>query len=539
MRPVWMVRSRQIAQNLSFWLIVIGYNPRDRSLSHRIYLVYASIFMSLWGFSMLLMAAGAAATVLTLAGTGSPGQAATQISLSILVIWFLYQLWQVSRRSPFVFSEEDAYLICQTPVRRSFVAISWFLGDWFLRALPFWALGVTFGFAMVETRLGGNVELSDFFPYIASGLHALSVFFPLHLGLLAILWALGALRLQGNRERRWMPRLALIVIILAIGSLISGIIKPEIAGLIAPVERVILWPLRYPLQAGFSLYAWTSGMVVASGIAVLGLAALAITGEGLNLSRAAQESTRREKLQTAQRYGMTDLAREMKQRDRLGIGRSPTRLPARPGLWVLPWKDVLQSRYGIGLGQIWNWLVLLGISTGLLLAPDFGSGLFVLAFWIIAVAQRTTSRIRADLANWWMLRSLPFSAERLLLTELAIPWSLVVGIGWLGILFGGAGLGSFRPMAVLLIPPVCMIFSLVAAYDILRQSKVEMLLNGNAPGISALTVVGGVVCLFIPAGMILTLNQLPWIGAFLAILMSLLTAYGLWHMAANKYRSIS
>jgi len=534
-----MVRSRQIAQNLSFWLIVIGYNPRDRSLSHRIYLVYASIFMSLWGFSMLLMAAGAAATVLTLAGTGSPSQAATQISLLILVIWFLYQLWQVSRRSPFVFSEEDAYLICQTPARRSFVAISWFLGDWFPRALPFWALGVTFGFAMVETRLGGNVELSDFFPYIASGLHALSVFFPLHLGLLAILWALGALRLQGNREWHWMPRLTLIVIILAIASLISGIIKPEFAGLIAPVERVILWPLRYSLQAAFSLYAWTSGMMLASGIAVLGLAALAITGEALNLSRAAQESTRREKLQTAQRYGMTDLVREMKQRDRMGIGRSPTRLPARPGLWVLPWKDLLQSRYGIGLGQFWNWLVLLGISIGLLLAPDFGSGLFVLAFWIIAVAQRTTSRMRADLANWWILRSLPFSAERLLLTELAFPWSLVVGIGWLGILFGGAGLGSFRSIAVLLIPPVCMIFSLVAAYDILRQSKVEMLLNGNAPGISALTVVGGILCLFIPAGMILTLNQLPWIGAFLATLMSLLTAYGLWHMAANKYRSIS
>jgi hypothetical protein len=534
-----MVRSRQIAQKLSFWLTLIGYNPRDHSLSHRIYLVYASIFMSLWGFAMLSLAAGAAATALTLPGTGSANQAAAQVSLFILVIWLLYQLWQVSRRSPFMFSEEDAYLICQTPVRRSFVALSWFLGDWFPQALPFWALGVTFGFAMVESQLGGKVAFSDLFQYIASGLRALGVFIPLQLGLLALLWALGALRLQGDREWRWMSRLTLIMILVVIGSLTLGIIKPEFAALVAPVGGAILWPLRYPLQAAFSLHAWISGVVLASGIALVGLVALAIAGEGLNLSRAAQESTQREKLQSAQRYGMVDLAREMKQRDRLGIGRSPARLPARPGLWVLPWKDILQSRYGTGFGEIRNWLVLLGISFGLLLAPDFGSRLFLLAFWIFALGQRTTFRLRADLGNWWMLRSLPFSAERLILTELAIPWSLTVGIGWLGIIFGGAGLGAFRLTAALLMSPVCMMLSLVAAYDILRQSRAEMLLNGNVPGISALTIVGGAVCLFLPAGMIFLLNQLPGIGAFLAFAVSLLLAYGLWRMAAKKYRSIS
>lgn len=539
MRPVWMVRSRQIAQKLSFWLTLIGYNPRDHSLSHRIYLVYATIFMSLWGFAMLSLAAGAAATILTVPGTRSASQVAAQVSLFILVIWFLFQLWQVSRRSPFVFSEEDAYLICQTPVRRSFVALSWFLGDWFTQALPFWALGVTFGFAMVESQLGGNVAFSDLFQYIASGLRALSVFFPLHLGLLALLWTLGALRLRGNREWRWLPRLVLIAIFLLVSILTWGIVKPEFAALVAPPGQAIVWPLQYSLQAAFSLHAWTSGMVLALGIAVLGLVALAIAGEGLNLSRAAQESTQREKLQTAQRYGMVDLAREIKRRDRLGIGRSPARLRSRPGLWVLLWKDILQSRYEIGFGEVRNWLVLLGISSGLLLAPDFGSRLFLLAFWIFALGQRTTSRLRADLANWWMLRSLPFSSERLLLTELANPWSLAVGIGWLGILFVGAGLGTLRLTAALLLPPVCLMLSLVAAYDILRQSRAEMLLNGNAPGISALTIVGGAVCLFIPAGMILWLNHLPWIGAFLAVVVSLLLAYGLWRMAAKKYRSIT
>jgi len=539
MKPVWMVRSRQIAQKLSFWLMLIGYDPRDTSLSHRIYLIYASIFMSLWGFAVLSLAAGATATMLTVTGFDSVNQAAARISLLILVVWSLYQLWQVSRRSPFVFSEEDAYLICQTPVKRSIVAIFWFLGDWLTQALPFWAIGVTFGFAMVESQLGGKVAFTDLFLYIASGLQALSVILPLHFGLLALLWALGALRLQGNREWRWLPRFVLLVIVLVIGGLVWGFEKPEFAESIASVNQAIVWSLNYPLRAAFSIHPWINGFVVALGVAIVGLVALAIAGEDLNLSRAAQESTQREKLQSAQRYGMASMAREIKQRDRLGIGRNPTRMPARPGLWVLPWKDILQSRYEIGFGDIWNWLLLLGISSSLFLAPDWGSRIFLFAFWILTVGQRSTSRLRADLANWWMLRSLPFSSEPLLWAELIIPWGLTVATGWLAIIFGGAGLESFRLTVALLVPAFCMILSLIAAYDVLRQSTADLLLNGNVPGISALTILIGAICLAIPTGFIWWINQPRWIGLFLAISVSLLLCYGLWHMAAKKYRSIS
>ena len=97
MKPVWMVRSRQIAQKLSFWLMIIGYDPHDNSLSHRIYLIYASIFMSLWGFAMLALAASTTATLLTELGNDSVSQTASRLSLLIFIIWFAYQLWQVSR----------------------------------------------------------------------------------------------------------------------------------------------------------------------------------------------------------------------------------------------------------------------------------------------------------------------------------------------------------------------------------------------------------------------------------------------------------
>jgi hypothetical protein len=539
MKPVWMVRSRQIAQRLSFWLTLIGYDPHDHSLSHRIYLIYASIFMSLWAFAMLSLASSGTATVLTALGTGSVNQIAAQISLLIFVIWFIFQLWQVSRRSPFIFSEEDAYLICQTPVKRNIVALSWLVGDWLGQALPFWALGVTFGFAMIDSHLGEKVVIGDIFLYAVSGLRALSLFFPLHLGLLALLWTLGALRLQGNHERRWLPRLVLIGILLAVGGLIGSLKVPAWVELLTHVWQAVLWPMNYPLQAAFSIHTWISGVLVALGVAVVGLVSLAIASKDLNLSRAAEESTQREKLATAQRYGMVDRAREIKQRERLGTGRDPTRLPARPGLWVLPWKDILQSRYEIGLGQIWNWLILLGTSVGFLLAPDFNSRILILFYWLIVVGQRTTSRLRADLRNWWMLRSLPFHAESLLLGEVAIPWGVTVAIAWLAIILGGAQLGASRLSLFLLIPPVCLILSLISAYDILRQSNTGMLLNGNVPGISWRALLGGMFCLTILAGITWLLRPLQWIGVFLAFALSVMLAYGALRVAAKKYRSIS
>ncbi len=534
-----MVRSRQIAQKLSFWLTLIGYDPHDRSLSHRIYLIYAFVFMSLWAFAMLSLAAGATATTLTMLRISSINQAATQISLLIFVVWSMYQLWQVSLRSPFIFSEEDAFLICQTPLKRNIVALNWFLGDWFSQAPPFWAIGVTFGCALVESQLGEKVVFSDLFRYVMSGFRAISVFLPLHLGLLALLWALGALRLQGNREWRRLPRLVLIGILLALGGLIWSIKAPELIKLSVPVWQTVFWPLNYSLQAAFSIHPWINGMLVALGLAAVGLVALAIASESLNLSRAAQESTQREKIETAQRYGMVDLVREIKQRERLGIGRDPTCLPARPSLWVLPWKDILQSRYEIGLGGIWSWLILLALSLGVWLAPDFASRILMFFYWLIAVGQRTTSRLRADLTNWWMLRSLPFRAESLLLMELAVPWGLTVAIGLLAIIFGGDGLGAFRLSMALLIPPVCMILSLISAYDVLQQANTGMLLNGNVPGIGWLAISGGMLCLAIPVGITWLLSPFRWIGMLLALATSLILAYGAWRVAAKKYRSIS
>jgi hypothetical protein len=501
-QAVWMVRSRQIARKLVFWLALIGYNPRDHSFSHRLYLIYATIFMSGWGFAMLSLFAGAADNLLMRLGFTPVSQAAAALSTLILTIWALFLLWQVTRRSPFIFSENDAYLICQTPVPGSAVALLWFLGDWFEVAAPFWAGAVTLGFAMAEYQLNHNVSFQDFPLIVAFGLRALVIFGLLQLGVMALLWAIGGTRLQRARTLPWLPPLSLVAILVIGVGLLFAISRLGLAGLTRSFWLVLLWPLIYPAQAAFGAASFPTGLLVALLMASVGLLTLAWVGSGLNLSRAAQETTFREKVETARRYGQTERAREINLRGRLGEGRAPTRLPRRAGLGMLLWKDLLQSSRSLGLEDAWAWLVLFGASMGVCLAPDIGSRGLAVCIWAVLIGPRVTARLQKDLAYWSLLRLLPFSTQHLLLAEMVGPWVAVVLLGWVSLILSGAGLGSWRLAAAILLPGLSAAAAFAAAYDVVRQARSDMLLNGSAPGVSAVGGLLTLVCLALPAGML-------------------------------------
>lgn len=131
MRAVWMVRSRQIARKLSFWWVTLsGYDARDRSLSNRIYLLYAALFWAAWFFVVFSYFAGPAIRLLLALKLASLNQAAASLGMLALLGWGLYSLYQATRRSPLVFSETDAHVLCQAPVPGEAVALLWLLGAW-------------------------------------------------------------------------------------------------------------------------------------------------------------------------------------------------------------------------------------------------------------------------------------------------------------------------------------------------------------------------------------------------------------------------
>lgn len=539
MRVVWMVRSRQIARKLAWWLALIGYDPRDHSLNQKLYLVYASIFWSIWFVAVFSLLVEPALRLLLALGAASVEQAAAGLVTLALLGWGLYLLWQVTRCSPFVFSENDAYLLCQAPVPGCAVALTWFLGDWFEQAAPFWAGAVILSIARVDFRLGNQVRLEDLPAYLTAGLQALVLVSLVQAGFMALVWAAGALRLQRDRQLTWQPGvLRLGIACLGLG-LAVALICQGLDGLSQPFWQVVLAPLNLPLFVAFGAAPLASGLLVGLAWIGLGLAALAWAGTNLNLSRAAQETTHKEKVATAQRYGMTELASQLRLNSRLGVGRTPTRLPVRPSEWMLGWKDVLQSSRAHSLSGAWGWLSLLVVSLGVGLVPEPGARGLALAIWSVMVGQRATDRLQKDLAHWSLLRLLPFSSGRLLVADLALPWALVVLVGWISLSLATVSWQvSVRLSAALLLPCLSAAVSLAAAFDLLRQAGSDRLLNGTAPQVSSVGGLLGILCLALPLGLWYCLSPY-WLNASLpAALLASLLALGFWYLASRRLQQV-
>ena len=132
MQPIWTLYSRRIFSRLAYWLSALGYNARDRSLNNKLYLVYFILFWAVWIGAVFAMLAETLAGGLVLIPYAPEKIAATLGELS-LAGWGFVLLWQVTRRSPFVFTEEDSTLVCQTPADRRGIGLALLLQSWLAR----------------------------------------------------------------------------------------------------------------------------------------------------------------------------------------------------------------------------------------------------------------------------------------------------------------------------------------------------------------------------------------------------------------------
>lgn len=565
MQAVWMVRSRQILSRFRFFLAIFGYDRNDRSLTHKIYLVYAAVFYILWSFAVLSLLAGATAQFLEDIGklgaqsSGSPitvPHMAVGISTFGLLVWFILAAYRASRRSPIIFSEEDAYLVCQTPADRRAVALAWLAGQWPPGAAPIWAVAVTLGFALIEASSQGNLNGSDIPRYVLAGFRSLSIVLFLQLGMLAIIWALGVLRLQKDHLR---PQLFLVPLVgaalLAVAWFYSGW-----SGFIpatAPGWAVILKPLQIPFQAGYGLSNWGVGMLIALGWAAVGLLALSWAATALNLSRAAQES----RGLPAHGLGVisepTPTVQPLHKRGVRGTERSPSpwfgRLnwKARRRAQALVLKDLVRSSRLGWLARLGRWIGLYLVGLGVLLIPvlpgsDWAAGALALVYWALLVAQQSTQPLKNDLAKWWLFRQLPVSAREAVSAELTIPWLRAVLIAWASLFTAdalklagmpaifGANWGLFLGLALLAIFLIRCI-SLIGTLDMLRQAKSALVLAGESPQVGTFSLfLGGGIALVIA----LLVSQLAWGGILLALGLSAAASWLVLRLAARRLQRI-
>jgi hypothetical protein len=534
MRIAWYVRSRQLARDFRFWSALMGMHPGDRSLSYRIYIVYAVIFFAIWGFLVLSLFADGAARALNLVSPLAPQQAAAALSLVVLLAWFLVSLYQAARRSPLRFNEEDQFLICQTPLNRSAVTLNWFVGILPRWGIPFWAGSVVLGFALAQIQTH-NAGFSALPQYVLAGGRAVSILLVFHIALTACIWSFGLLRLQQKRAFPGLGRLAVGIALLLGGAVVWTATR---TGLVSLAANLLFWPLAFPLQAAYGLVPWWAGLVFTAVVCAGVVRLLWMAGRQVSLGRAALETTRETGVENALLAGEMEAAAEMSLQGRLGEQHHPTGLAGRPGVWIMLWKDLLQSRRALSFSEVFNWVGVGGLLFLALWIPETGARILIAAYAGSLLSQQYTLRLRADLSRWWLLKALPLSKTRLLLAQLAFPWALATLLGWLAVLGVGTGTGMPVVLAALLLPLASAVLALTAAADLLRQSKTGLLIRGVPARGSMLGLAVGLLLAAVPWAVFWFNRQVAALGGLLALAAAGLLVYLALEAAVYFYEHI-
>ncbi len=539
-RPVWILFRRRSFSRLSYWCLVLGYDFRDRSLTNRFYFVYFVLFWLAWAVAVFALLGATLAGLFGTLPLAFPAGTIILLGAWAFALWGLDQLGLVTMRSPFVFSEPDAFLLCQAPVDRRSVGAAWFLLDWFVTILPFAAASVLFAFTLTEAALPQLFTILDLLAYFTASLRALAIVLPLQMGLQAALWGSGAWRLRRDRPPRRLLWLRLFVLLPGLALLVS-IFVPGL-------RVVVLSPLTLLLQgafsAGLSPSAWLVHFLANLLVLVLGMAVLLVWTPRMHLGRAAEET----QLQASIRQNRSNLNFEgagvLKRQSRMKTTRPPSRLPVRGGAWMLAWKDLLQSGRSLRFSQVlrWGWVFLLGV--GIFLAPGWLVKVVIGAVWAVSLGTLTTDRLRSDLARWWLLRSLPLGTSALVAAELGPACVLAVLLGWVALALVPPP-SAFGWLAAALLPFLIAIAALGSARDILDHARARLLLTPaqgeeNVPRQD----IQGALTVFIAVGVPLTL--LVWGGSFsgglffalLALPFAALIAVLLFRAVCLTYREI-
>jgi len=496
-----MLFRRRTSSRLTYWFQALGFNPRDRSCSNLLYFGYFCAFWIAWAVAVCAMLGAGLARSFEFFPAASPSNLAVQLSAIILVSWGLFELWQVTGHSPFVFSESDAYLLCQTPVHRRSVALAWFLMDWFGTAFFFAVGAIVFSFALTDIALSDMASFQRLPSYFASSLRSLIVILPLQMGLQAGMYGLGALRLRRDRPpgKRFWLRLAALPLGLGF-----------VAALFSPDWTIILTPLTFPLQAAYVNGLLPDAWLIRAGLAwlvlALGMAGLLVWTDRMHLGQAAQETRLEATIRLARGVMNYELVEILQRQNKMKATRPPSRLPIRRGVWMIIWQNLVQWSRSLRAAQVMHWALVVFLSLGAFLSSDWVVQLVLGGLWAVSLGSLATDRLRSNLARWWLLRSLPLQNAKIILSLLAPAWGIGVLLSWLALALTGTSLGW---LAAALLPFLAACAALGSTLDIISHAKARVLMM---PGLAEENVphqdIQGVLIILIAVG--LPLGLLTW-----------------------------
>ena len=379
--PVWILFRRRTFSRLAYWLKVLGFDPRDRSINNLFYSVYFYGFWVAWGVAVFAILGASMTKIFVFLPGLSPNALVIQYSAIFFFVWGLIKFWQVVRRSPFVFSEPDAYLLCQAPLDRWKVGLGWFLMDWFGTGLVFAAGSIILAFALTYKGLSGASAIQDLPVYFASALRSLAIVLPLQMGVQAGLFGIGAWRLRRGRQPKNLIWLRTTLMLVGLGILAAQYFLSW--------GNIFLSPITFPLEAAFGSLASPTDWFFRAGLSllylILGIVVLIWGTRRMHLGLAAEESRLASILRQALTMMNFELAETLNRRRKLGATYSSSNLFKNRGIWVLIWKDLIQSWRSLRASQVVRWVYIFFLSIGVFLLTDWAAQLILGGIWMVVL----------------------------------------------------------------------------------------------------------------------------------------------------------
>jgi len=529
----WL-RSRQEQQEITFWLSW-AYDTKDKSLSNRLYLLYLIIFFSIWWVIVLVFFAERGASIFMLLAPANPIKAALAFEIVILLFWWIITAFKAIWRSPVVFSEEDAFLICQMPLKPREIVLRWLLLPWIKNFLPIALISITIGFSLAETIfLPMEFSSEMFVNYLWYGFRTLMVITPIHLALFILTWVMGIWCLNNERRIPYVISslmisilVSLIFVTVMVSSFNVNIFLP-IRAFIVMIQNIFLGGLG----SSDLIRAQVSGWIFA-------LASLLIVGKvstNFSPSRSAQETQFDVAVKSLMRYGFLSQAKEMKEKRRLRRRVKVFWQPSWENGGAVLWKDILQSLRINRLRKIFGFFIIFSSMLSFGFIQDFKARLPIIAIWTIQVGKITSERVRNDLSRWTISKQLPISHNNWYFYNILFSCSLALLSSFGGMIIGSFFVKNLPLTEIFLLPGMIAISTGIWVFDIARRSQSSLLIRGQVPQISEFGRIGAIICVCLP--LLFTIIIPGIVGGFSSILSSVLLGWAAIWLAVDAYRNI-
>lgn len=502
------LRNRQEYSDLRYWLALVAYDPEERTVSNKIYLVYLVIFFTIWLFMVLIYAAKGLLGFFQLAEPMAPALVVSLLLLLTFSIFALFTVLSSSLRSPLVFSEEHRFLLCQQPVPNRHLVFRWLPFPWLQSLALLILVCLMLGFSLGEISFPADDIASYFLVYVWFGLRTALLAIPYHFALFASGWAVGLYTLRHRREvKSYLPVIGLILLVLF---LLASFFSTALFGFSLPFSKPLNSILHNLLLSFFGQGEFSFGLTLVLGL-ILSAASLLIlwlTADEFSPAKAAHETQTTALLSSLLKYGQLDAIEQIRKKRRLGLTGNNRFLPDWQNSKAFAWKTIIQARRTFRFSDFYLLLVSLLLTFGFQLTGNTPAGWLGLASWVWMLSRHLLEFFKQDLSLWPLTRQAPVPIRVWAFSDLVLPTIPHIIAVSIGLLISLVIFPVKQWVFIFLLPLGLLSAMLQLGQDILRKTKVEFLSLGKVQSYGLRGLLMAILCLLAPL-LILWLSPSP------------------------------